>query len=60
MPSERGSTKQPKVTESVGGPEDSRGRINDLALVLTTSQQPNQLQLSFMNVNTKPKERLDA
>jgi hypothetical protein len=32
------------------------GRINDLALVLTTSRQPNQLQLSFMNVNTKPKE----
>ncbi len=34
----------------------SNDKINDLALVLTISQQPNQLQLSFMNVNTKPKE----
>jgi hypothetical protein len=45
---------QQTVTKSViENPSDAK--IHNLALlVLTTCQQPNQLQLSFINVNTKP------
>jgi hypothetical protein len=48
-----GWTQQHTITKSVVK-IPSNNRMHSLAFVLTISQQPNQLQLSFINVNIKP------